>query len=230
MSWFNKFLNSSIGNKFLMSLTGLFIVLFMLVHLAGNLQLLIDDNGESFNAFATIMETNLLVKIIAYGLYAAILAHAVKGVAIFVQNRKARGNVRYAVKKSSGTSWASRNMVWLGSFIFIFLAIHMAQFWYAFKFTGLEHHEYYDVVKEGFSQVWIVAFYVIAQVFIGWHLIHGFQSAFQTLGLRSGKYSAIIRGAGIAFSIVVPLLFAIIPVFMFLDFYPLPEFRVIPGQ
>ena len=122
MSWLTKFFSSSIGNKFLMSFTGLFLSLFLVVHLAGNLQLLIDDGGENFNAYSVVMESNLLIKVIAYGLYLAIIAHTIKGIAIYVKNRQARGNVRYAVKSTRGTTWASRNMVWLGSLVFIFIA------------------------------------------------------------------------------------------------------------
>ena len=230
MSWFNSFINSSIGNKLLMSFTGLFLSLFLVVHLAGNLQLLINDGGESFVAYVEVMESNILIKIVAYGLYLAILAHTVKGVMIFVKNRQARGGMGYAVKATSGTSWASRNMIWLGSFLFIFIAIHMANFWYYFKFGGLHDVEFYTKVQVAFKELWIVIFYVVAQVALGWHLLHGFQSAFQTLGLRHGKYDRLIKVSGIAFSIIVPLLFAIIPIFMYFDFYPLGEFKVIPGQ
>ena len=227
---FSTFLKSSIGNKLLMSFTGLFLILFLIVHLAGNLQLLIDDGGEAFVAYSEIMGSNLLIKFVAYALYIAILLHTYKGIMIWLENRRARGNVRYAVKSSSGTPWASRNMIWLGSLIFIFIAIHMSNFWYKFKFTDVHEAEHYTIVQESFKQLWIVAFYVLGQVVLGWHLLHGFQSAFQTLGLRSGKYYNVVNNIGIAFSIIVPLLFAIIPIFMYMDIYPLPEFRVIPGQ
>lgn len=227
---FSTFLKSSIGNKLLMSFTGLFLILFLIVHLAGNLQLLIDDGGEAFVSYSEIMGSNLLIKFVAYALYIAILLHTYKGIMIWLENRRARGTVRYAVKSSSGTPWASRNMVWLGSLIFIFIAIHMSNFWYKFKFTDVHEAEHYTIVQESFKQLWIVVFYVAGQVVLGWHLIHGFQSAFQTLGLRSGKYYSVVRNIGIAFSIIVPLLFALIPIFMYMGIYPLPEFRVIPGQ
>ena len=227
---FSTFLKSSIGNKLLMSFTGLFLTLFLVIHLAGNLQLLIDDNGEAFTAYSEIMGSNLLIKFVAYALYIAILVHTYKGIVIWLENRKARGNVRYAVKSSSGTPWASRNMVWLGSLIFIFIAIHMSNFWYAFKFTDVHEEEHFTIVQESFQQLWIVIFYVLGQVVLGWHLLHGFQSAFQTLGLRSGKFYDLWYKLGVAFSIIVPLLFALIPIFMYLDIYPLPDFRVIPGQ
>ncbi len=227
---FSTFLKSSIGNKILMSFTGLFLSLFLVIHLAGNLQLLIDDGGEAFVSYSEIMGSNLLIKFVAYALYIAILLHTYKGVMIWLENRRARGRVRYAVKSSSGTPWTSRNMIWLGSLIFIFIAIHMSNFWYAFKFTDVHEAEHYTIVQESFQELWVVIFYVLGQVVLALHLLHGFQSAFQTLGLRSGKYFGLIEKLGIAFSIIVPLLFALIPIFMYIGFYPLPEFRVIPGQ
>ncbi len=230
MSSFNQFLGTSLGKKLVMSFTGLFLILFLVVHLLGNLQLLVDDGGEAFNSYVVVMESNILIKVIAIGLYAAILLHTYRGLALWLENRRARGGAKYAVKKGSGTSWASRNMALLGSIIFIFLAVHMSNFWYKFKFGTLEHTEYYDVVREGFSQWWIVAFYVLAQVALGYHLVHGFQSAFQTLGWRYGKYDSLIKNIGLVFAILLPLLFATIPVLMYFDIYPLGEFRVIPGQ
>ena len=233
MSSFTKVLNSSIGNKLLMSLTGLFLCLFLVVHLAGNLMLLIEDDGVrgvNFNGYAEIMESNLLIKLVAYGLYAAILLHAYKGLMITIANRKARGGARYAVKATKGSTWTSRNMMILGSFLFIFIGIHMAQFWYKFKFDHDPNVTYFEIVQAGFSQLWIVIFYVLAQAALAYHLLHGFQSAFQTLGLRKGKYTAVIQGIGVGFSILVPLLFAIIPILMYMDIYPLSGFKVIPGQ
>ncbi|MCI5082805.1 MAG: succinate dehydrogenase cytochrome b subunit [Saprospiraceae bacterium] len=230
MSWLTKVLTSSIGNKLLMSFTGLFLSLFLVVHLAGNLQLLIDDQGHNFNEYAEVMESNLLIKTVAYLLYFSILLHAYKGIAIWAKNRKARGNKRYAVKASGGSTWTSRNMALLGSILFIFIGIHMSQFWYQFKFDHDPNLTYFEIVQLGFQEWWIVAFYVAAQAALAYHLLHGFQSAFQTLGLRIGKYESVIRGIGVVFSIAIPLLFAIIPVFMFMDFYPLSEFKVIPGQ
>jgi len=213
-----------------MSFTGLFLILFLIIHLAGNLQLLIDDGGEAFIAYSEIMASNLIIKFVAYALYIGLILHTYKGIMIWLENRRARGNIRYAVKSSSGTPWASRNMIWLGSLVFIFIAIHMSQFWFKFKFTDVHEAEHFTIVQESYQQIGIVIFYVLGQVVLGWHLLHGFQSAFQTLGLRSGKYHSLLSNIGIAFSIIVPLLFALIPICMYFGVYPLPEFRVIPGQ
>ncbi|MEL7119314.1 MAG: hypothetical protein AAFO07_07735, partial [Bacteroidota bacterium] len=126
------------------------------------------------------------------------------------------------------------NMALLGSIIFIFIALHMAHFWFKFKFGWIDanhaNYSHYDVIVEGFQQPWIVVMYVLAQIALAYHLIHGFQSAFQTLGLRFGKYTSWVRTSGVVFSIVVPLLFALIPIFVMVNVRPLPDFAVIPGQ
>lgn len=230
MNKFSQFLHSSLGNKLLMSFTGLFLVLFLVIHLIGNLQLLIPDQGEAFNAYVGIMEKNILIKVIAYALYFAILLHTYKGLDITLRNRKARGAQRYAVKAVSGTTWASRNMALLGSLIFIFIGVHMSNFWYKFKFGQHEGTEFYTMVDTSFSELWIVVFYVLAQVVLAYHLLHGFQSAFQTLGLRDGNYSRLFKSIGTGIAVGLPLLFAIIPVLMYLDIHPMPDFRVFPGQ
>lgn len=232
MSGFNKFLFSSIGNKLLVAITGLFLILFLVVHLLGNLMLLINEHqGEQFNAYSEVMGTNLLIKVIAWVLYISILAHTYKGISIWLKNRSARGPIKYSVKSGSNSSWASRNMALLGTLIFFFIAIHMGHFWYWFKFTDRAvDATHFEIVQATFQQPWVVTVYVLGCIALGWHLMHGFQSAFQTLGLRRGKYNQLIKGIGMAFSIAVPLSFALIPIFMYLDFYPLPEFKVIPGQ
>lgn len=230
MSWFTNFLTSSIGNKILMSLTGLFLSLFLVVHLAGNLQLLVPDGGKSFIEYAEIMESNLLIKIVALVLYATIVLHAVKGIAIWLKNRRARGNIKYARKSAPKTSWASRNMALLGTIILIFIVVHMSQFWYYYKFTELEGKEPYTIIVDAFQQPWIVIFYVAAQAGLAWHLLHGFQSAFQTLGWRQGKYTSIIQGIGYVYAIAIPLLFAIIPIMVYFELHLPISFTVIPGQ
>jgi succinate dehydrogenase / fumarate reductase, cytochrome b subunit len=220
MNWFSSFITSSIGQKLIMSLTGLFLILFLVVHLAGNLQLLNNDGGESFNIYAKFMTSNPLIKTVSYGLYAFILLHAIQGILLAVKNRKARGNKRYAVQTTANTSFASRNMALLGTLILFFLGIHMGDFWYQMKFTdqlavvtydGLEYKDLYAKVATTFSQPWFVVVYVVSMVVLGIHLWHGFQSAFQTLGLRHRKYTPLIQWIGRVYSVVIPVLYAIIP-------------------
>jgi succinate dehydrogenase / fumarate reductase cytochrome b subunit len=227
MSWFVKFLTSSIGKKVIMSLTGLFLVVFLAVHLAGNLQLLIQDGGKQFNLYAKFMTTNPVIKTISYLLYTFILLHAVQGLALWFQNMKARGNERYAVQKlravNTNANLANR-MGWLGTVILIFLIIHLYQFWLQMKMDVLPYETYegvaiknlYVPVEAAFSNFGFVIFYVISMAVVAFHLWHGFQSSFQTLGLNHQKYSPLIRFIGKAYSILIPLGFAIIPIVFYL--------------
>ena len=231
MSWFVRFITSSIGQKVVMSLTGLFLITFLAVHLAGNLQLLALDGGRAFNEYAYFMTTNPLIGGLSYGLYAFFLLHAVQGVILYFQNRKARGSQRYAVKTLQAASAhapkrASAHAALLGTIILVFLGIHMGDFWYSMKFTDdIELVTYggnptavknlYYKVSQSFSQWWIVAIYVVSMVVLAFHLLHGFWSAFQTLGLNHRKYTPLIKAVGAIYAVVVPLLFAAIPVYMY---------------
>lgn len=207
-----------------MSLTGLFLITFLLVHLVGNLQLLAGDGGEQFNLYARFMTTNPIIKTISYLLYAFILLHAIQGIALWRKNRAARGSVRYAGKATNGASWASRNMGPLGMIIFVFILVHMYQFWLQMKlgtlpmasYNGEEMKDLYTPVAETFSNGGFVVFYVLSMVVISIHLWHGFESAFQSLGLHHKKYSPVIKTIGHVYSIVVPIGFALIPIIFML--------------
>lgn len=225
MSWFTNFLTSSIGQKLIMSLTGLFLITFMLVHLIGNLQLLIPDGGETFNLYAKFMTTNPLIKTVSYGLYAFILIHAFQGWYLWRTNSQAKGG-KYAVKatRATGTSpGLAKNMGILGTIFFVFLVIHMAQFWFKMKigdlpmevYDGVEVKNLYAPVKAAFSNIFYVIFYVLSMIVIGMHLKHGFQSAFQTLGLNHSKYTPLIKTLGTLYAIAIPFGFAIIPIVFF---------------
>lgn len=227
MGWFTKFITSSLGQKLVMSLTGLFLILFLCVHLYGNMQLFRNDEGFAYNAFTKFMVHNPLIELIAYLLYIFILLHSIQGIALWIQNRRSRGPNAYAVKvtKTTGTnSFASRNMAFLGLLIFVFLGIHMGDFWWAMKndaiptivhADGLEYQNMYLMVEESFSQGWIVVVYVLSMVGLFFHLLHGFQSAFQTLGINHTKYTPFIKVLGWVYSIVVPLAFAVMPIYYY---------------
>ena len=224
MNWFTRLLSSTIGRKLLMALTGLFLILFLAVHLAGNLLLLKNDNGEAFNIYAKFMTSNPLILTISYVNYACILAHVIWALLLTVQNRKARGGEGYAVIKNS-SPWTSRNMGILGTFILIFLVIHLKGFWYEMHWGGIPTVNYdgeqvkdlYTVVQAAYSKAWYVGIYVFSMLVLAFHLWHGFVSAFQTLGLNHAKYNPLIAFVGKAFAIIVPALFALIPIWMFLD-------------
>ncbi len=211
-----------------MSLTGLFLIVFLVVHLTGNLQLLAGDDGKAFNLYAYFMTTNPLIKTVSYLLYAGILLHAIQGWILWQKNRKARGSQRYAVKvnRVAGTnSFAASNMAWLGTIIFVFIVVHMYQFWLQMKlgatpmatYDGKTVKDLYALVSVTYQNLGFVIFYVVSMVVIAYHLLHGFQSAFQTLGINHRKYTPFIKGVGIAYAILIPLGFASIPIIMYLQ-------------
>ena len=223
MNWFTSLLSSTLGRKLLMALTGLFLILFLVVHLIGNLQLLKDDGGEAFNIYAQFMTSNPLIKVISYVNYAFILLHVIWAILLSRRNRTARGSEGYAINKNS-SEWTSRNMGILGTFILIFLVIHLKGFWYEMHWGGIDVENYdgkevknlYAVVAAAYSQAWYVGIYVVSMLLLAFHLWHGFASAFQTLGLNHAKYNPIIKFVGRAFAIVVPAGFALIPIWMLL--------------
>jgi succinate dehydrogenase / fumarate reductase cytochrome b subunit len=224
MNWFTQLLTSTLGRKLIMALTGLFLILFLVVHLIGNLQLLHADGGQAFNIYAQFMTSNPLIKTVSYLNYTFILVHIIWALLLTIRNRKARGGEGYAVSKNS-SPWTSRNMGILGTFILIFLVIHLKGFWYEMHWGGIATATYdgkevknlYAVVDQAYAQGWYVGIYVFSMLMLAFHLWHGFSSAFQTLGLNHVKYNNVINVVGKAFAIIVPALFALIPVWMFLD-------------
>lgn len=229
MGWFRKFLTSSIGQKVIMSLTGVFLIVFLVIHLVGNLQLLYYDEGKAFNMYAKFMTTFGPIKLISYLLYASILLHAVQGWLLWAKNRMARGAQDYAVKKVRAVKtngFIASKMGWLGTIIFVFILIHLYQFWFQMKLGALTEVTYddqayanlYQPVYTAFTNIWFVLFYIASMVIIGMHLWHGFHSSFQTLGLNHKKYSPFIRFLGRAYSVIIPTGFAIIPIVFYLKF------------
>jgi len=222
MSWLSDTLTSTIGRKLVMSLTGLFLIIFLIVHLAGNFQLLADDGGEAFNEYAKFMTSNPIIKTASYGLYAFILLHIAMSIALARKNRAARPVGYDKVKGSANSSFSSRNMGILGFIILVFLVIHMRSFWFEMKFGTMPVDEFgnkdlYLIVKEAFSQWWYVALYVVCMIGLAFHLSHGFSSAFQTLGINHKKYTPFIKKLGIVYAILIPAAFASIPLIMFFN-------------
>ncbi|MEY3682141.1 MAG: succinate dehydrogenase cytochrome b subunit [Crocinitomicaceae bacterium] len=280
----SAFFKSSIGKKVFMALTGLFLCTFLIGHLLGNLQLILktgEEGRRAFNEYAYFMGHNPFIKILSYVTYAAVLIHVIDGILLTIQNRKARP-VRYAYSKpGANSSSASRSMAILGTLILVFLATHMANFWWKMKvkedvplhtytlemknqMMGAANTELYythvpgvqpipkdpnNIIEKGtdlyikgtnvkvaegyrdlhtlvmdfFSKsknegaLFAVLFYVISMIVLAYHLLHGFQSAFQSLGFNHPKYTPLIKKLGAAFAILVPLLFAIIPVIIFMN-------------
>lgn len=216
-------IKSSLAKKYWMSATGLFLCTFLIGHLVGNLQLLLpaEEALTKFNEYARFMTTNPAIKIMSYLTYFSILFHAVDGILLVIQNRKARP-VQYAYNKPSANSnWASRNMGLLGGILLFFIIIHMRAFWYEMHFGSVPfdvngNKDLYTITATAFQELWYVLLYVICMIAIAFHLSHGFSSAFQSVGANHAKYTPIIKKVGYAFGILIPLAFAIIPIVLYL--------------
>lgn len=205
-----------------MALTGIFLILFLTVHLIGNLQLLKADGGKSFNVYAEFMGTNPLIQLISKGNFTIILIHIIWAIWLTRKNKEARGGQGYAIANKK-SAWASRNMAVLGLIVLVFIVIHIQNFYYKAHFgslpvqtyDGKEVKDLYAEVAFIFAQGWYVVLYVFCMIGLAFHLWHGFASAFQTLGLNHMKYNPVINFVGKAYAIIVPALFAYIPVAMF---------------
>lgn len=218
---------SSLIRKYWMGLTGLFLIIFLVVHAGINAMIFFNDSGATFNQWAHFMGTNLIIRTAEIGLFAGLLLHIADGLLLFFQNRKARP-VRYAFEKASASStWYSRSMALLGTLILLFLVVHLAHFWVRTRITELSIDQK-DVVIDGhvyenlygemvliFSDPLVVVIYVLGCVALFWHLLHGFRSAFQSLGLGQHKYKNTIALLGDAFSVIISVLFASMPVAMY---------------
>jgi succinate dehydrogenase / fumarate reductase, cytochrome b subunit len=208
------FLKSSIGKKVLMGLTGLFLVSFLVVHVGINSLIFLNDGGETFNAGAHFMSHNPVIRVLEIGLFLGLIGHVVQALVLTLENKKARP-VGYAkIDGGANSSWYSRSMGILGSLLLLFLVVHLANFWVPTKVAVFSHQEHntFENMKTTFSQWYLVALYLVGVISLCYHLLHGFQSAFQSLGLNHKKYTPMIKSVGIWFSIIVCLLFASMPI------------------
>ncbi len=219
----SSILTSSIGKKLMMSLAGLFLIVFLVVHLGINLSLIIADSREPFNKAAHFMGHNVVVKIMEIILFGGFLLHMIYGVIVQMQNWMARPR-RYMKENHSQTSFFSKFMIHTAVIITIFLVIHLFDFYLKAKlfgevptviYDGREYHDLGILVVEKFRIAWVVIFYLACFVLLAFHLLHGFQSAFQTLGLNHRIYSPIINALGIIYTVVVVGGFMLIPIYIY---------------
>ncbi len=229
MSWFADTINSSLGRKLLMSVTGLGLTLFLFSHLVGNLFLLLDDGGATFNEYAHNFKGNPLIIIAEVVIFSGFIIHIIDGILLTRKNKAAR-KTNYAYKKSDnpGVSWNSKQMSLMGILFLLFFILHISHFFLKSKIidyddsismtvvNGVEMDNLYAYVLQSFSVWWYTLIYLIAMVILALHLNHGFQSAFQSLGVRHVKYTPIIKKVGTFISIVVPAVFAAIPLVLFI--------------
>ena len=207
--WLKEMLDSSVGKKLLMAVTGLFFCFFLVVHLIGNLFLY--GGKDAFNAYAEHLHSLgpiLNVAEILMLIFAAV--HILTGIRLFIQNRTARP-VRYQVNKSGGgSSIGSKSMPYTGLAILLFVILHLVKFHFA------DHGSLtiYDVVNNAFSNLYVMGFYVTVMLILAVHVSHGLWSAFQTFGLNHKKYNPGIKAASLIFSIMVGTGFGFIPIWI----------------
>jgi succinate dehydrogenase / fumarate reductase, cytochrome b subunit len=219
MTW-KAFFISSLGKKLVMALTGISLILFLIVHAGANSCIFLNDGGATFNSVAHFLSHNIIVRVLELGLFTGIILHIVQGLMLWGEN-SAKRPVKYAVSAGNATSkWYSRSMGLLGSLILIFLVIHLSHFWLGTKDAMYVHlnpdHNLYEEMKMAFQKEWVVIVYVLGVISLGWHLIHGFSSAFQTLGVNSPKYNGMIKNIGFGYTILVCLAFIAMPIAFYL--------------
>ena len=217
--------NSSIGKKLLMALVGLFLAIFLLVHLGINLTLIIFDDPRIFNIAAHFMATNILIKVFEIVLFGGILLHIIYGLLLQLLNWIARP-IRYRVYNTAQTSFFSKFMIHTALVILVFLVIHLFNFYFKAKFghghvaevtyNGKLYHDLGTMVIEKFQILWVDIFYIACFIFLGFHLLHSFQSAFQTLGLNHKVYTPVIKNLGYIYTFIIVAGFTIIPIWIFL--------------
>jgi succinate dehydrogenase / fumarate reductase cytochrome b subunit len=215
---------STIQYKLAMAGTGLFLCFFLVIHLLGNLQLLLpaSEAREQFNWYSHLLAGNMLIKIISWVLLLSIIAHAVYALILAFKTRKANGTKYVYDKRPAVSPWNSRNMGLLGTVILLFLVIHLKDFWYVADFTEMAvdkqgYKDMYAVVLLTFNQWWYVLLYEISFLALGFHLLHGFFSAARTLGLYHPKYVKLVRYTGWLYTAFITLGFMVIPIFIYLN-------------
>ncbi len=212
---------STVTTKVLIALTGLFLVLFLCLHLAGNL--LLYFGPATFNAYSHALISNPFVIPAEIGLLAILVVHVLEAVTMWWTNRGARP-IAYETKRWAGgasrKSLASATMIWTGSVTFVFAAVHVATFkygpWYTTSIHGAPGRDLYRMVIEAFRQPLVVGFYVPCMALVGFHLWHGFASAFESLGVNHPKLTPRILVVGKALALVIGAGFFSIPIVLFI--------------
>ena len=218
-----------------MGLTGFFLISFLVVHCGVNAMIFFNDGGETFNHWGHFMGSNLIIRTMELGLFAGLILHIVQGLLLWSQNSRAKP-VKYKVNKASTNSkWYSRSMGLLGTLILLFLIMHLYHFWLPSRFGGMGsihplneialsteyngqsvHNLYAEMLTVFQNNLLVTVIYVLGVISLFWHLLHGFQSAFQTFGINNKRYLPIIKAIGIAYSVIICLVFAAMPVSMYM--------------
>jgi succinate dehydrogenase / fumarate reductase cytochrome b subunit len=232
MKW-SYFFTSAVGRKLVMALTGFFLITFLIVHVGLNSCIFYDlsffdpsDNGSMFNRAAHFMGASLVVRIMEIGLFAGLILHIVQGYVVELKNRSRRGKAYAKDLGNRGSKWYSRSMALLGTLILLFLIVHISAFWVPSRITHdlepvtygyTETHNLFLRMYEVFQNEWIVLLYIVGVGSLAFHLFHGFHSAFRTMGVHNKKYLSLLKGLGYGFTIIVSLLFVLMPISMYLN-------------
>jgi len=197
-----------------MAFTGFFLIIYLIIHATLNALIFYNDDGATFNAAAHFMLYNWIIRVLEVGLFAAFILHIIQGLLLWKLNSAARkiNNLKHNYVKE--IKWNSRLMGWLGTFVLLFLVMHLSQFWAHTKselyFHGPDINLYEQMQKIFTNPVWFVL-YMIGLASLLFHLLHGFKSAFETFGINNKRWTPLIRGIGVFYSIVICLLFASMP-------------------
>lgn len=210
---------STIARKALMALTGLFLCIFLVVHLGGNLLLVLppDEARPLFNAYAETLSGHPVIRGVAWVLYGALVAHVVDAAWIVARNRRAAGAGPALDRRSEASQWAGRHMGLLGLVLLVFLVAHLRDLWWAYTFGVVPldpdgHRDLYAVVQASFAPAWAVGLHLVAFGALGLHLWHGAFAATQTLGLHHPTARRVARVGGALFSAAVTAGFSVVAV------------------
>lgn len=206
--------STSVGKKIIMSITGIFLMIFLVIHLFGNMFLYVGE--EAFNLYVKNLDKiKPIIRFIEVVLLFGFIYHIYNGIVLTIKNFASSGFKRYEVKETAPeVSWTSRSMYISAAVILFFLVVHLSHFWYNFNLVDI-NEDYYNFVTNSFKVWWYSALYVASVLFLGFHLYHGFESAFQTLGLNHKKYTPIIVALGKAYAIIIAGGFASIPIYFY---------------
>lgn len=211
--------------KMILALTGLFLCLFLIVHLSANCILLLPEEMARglYNAYSTFLRENPLIKVVAYVLYLSILVHVIYAVLIIIRNRKAKPE-RYAINHfRENSTWTSQNMGLIGVLILIFIVVHLANFWARVKLgmgepVGIDshgHEDLYEIAYNLFQNIYYVLFYTVLMIPLGLHLHHGLKSGFKTLGFYHSKGLKVLATISLIYAAIISIGFGIIPLIVF---------------
>ena len=207
----SNLISSSIGKKLIMSITGLFLILFLLLHLSINLLLIF--SAEAFNIASHFMATNPVIYVVQYVLAAGFLIHMTWASLLTLQNQSARPIKYDSNNPAKNSTWSSRNMYILGGLVLVFLVIHLRDFFYVMKFGDMAGKSNYELVTSTFKIWYYSLIYIVGFVLLGLHLNHAFQSAFHTLGWKNKIWMKRFKVIGTIYALIVCIGFAIIPLY-----------------